>query len=141
MGYCGRWIAPGPSRLGVLPLGYADGVPGLLPEGAFVGWRNRKLQIVGAVSMDVMTVDLTGSDAEVGDVVTVLGTAKFMGSAAARSGAEANSAAVGDAAGADGGLNAWMGPSLLDWVHWSGRKPYELLCGWSRRLRLEVTLD
>jgi alanine racemase len=73
VGYNTRWHAPRPSRIGVLQLGYADGYPWRLAnrgEGLVAG---RRVPVVGAVSMDLVTVDLTDTPAGLGDEVTLLG--------------------------------------------------------------------
>jgi len=57
--YGGRWSAPRPSRIGVLPVGYADGYAWRLTGKAEALVRGRRLPIVGAVSMDMIFVDLT----------------------------------------------------------------------------------
>lgn len=63
-GYGGLWRAQRPSRLGLVPVGYADGYPLALScrgavrlRGADGRWCDAP--IVGAVSMDQITVDLT----------------------------------------------------------------------------------
>ena len=61
VGYGGTWRAARPSRIGVLPLGYADGfqrAAGGKPE-ARVFVDGRAAPLVGRVSMDMITVDLT----------------------------------------------------------------------------------
>ena len=73
VGYNGRWQAPGPSRIGVLQLGYADGYAWRLANRGQVLVRGRRAPVVGAVSMDLITVDLTATGAELGDEVVVLG--------------------------------------------------------------------
>jgi alanine racemase len=73
VGYNGRWAPPVASRVGVVPVGYADGYPWRLAnlgEGLVGGCR---VPVVGAVSMDLLAVDLTGTDAGLGDEVVLLG--------------------------------------------------------------------
>jgi alanine racemase len=59
--YGGRWVAPRPSRIGTVPIGYADGVPrtaGMRDEGQLaVG--GRRVPVRGTVCMDLVMVDLT----------------------------------------------------------------------------------
>lgn len=73
--YGGLWRAERPSRIAVLPLGYADGYPRRLTGKAEVLVRGRRCPVVGAISMDMTLVDVTGlgDDAEVGDAVVLLG--------------------------------------------------------------------
>jgi alanine racemase len=78
IGYGARWTAPRPSRVAVVPVGYADGYPWRLTTGvasqaveALVG--GRRTEVVGAVSMDMTFVDVTGLAVEIGDPVTLMG--------------------------------------------------------------------
>jgi alanine racemase len=57
--YGGRWTARRPSRIGVLPVGYADGYAWRLTGKAEALVRGRRVPVVGAVSMDMIFVDLT----------------------------------------------------------------------------------
>jgi alanine racemase len=74
VGYNGRWRAPRRSRLGVLQIGYADGYPWRLTGVAEALVRGQRVPVVGAVSMDMVVVDLTDTDARLGDPVTLLGS-------------------------------------------------------------------
>ena len=59
--YGGHWVARRPSRIGTVPIGYADGVPrttGMREEGALVV-RGRRVPVRGTVCMDLVMVDLT----------------------------------------------------------------------------------
>ena len=57
IGYGQTWRAPGPTRLATLGIGYADGLPRSLSNrgGAWLG--ERRLPIVGRISMDSVIVD------------------------------------------------------------------------------------
>jgi alanine racemase len=59
--YGGIWVAPRASRIGTIPLGYADGVPrtDAMSEGGFFFVRGRPAPVVGRVCMDLTMVDLT----------------------------------------------------------------------------------
>ncbi len=74
IGYGGMHRAAKPMRIAILAAGYADGIPHRLSNRGKVMARGKFLPIVGAVSMDLTTVDATASDLEVGDAVTLLGT-------------------------------------------------------------------
>jgi alanine racemase len=63
-GYGQRWRAPEETWIGVVPLGYGDGVRRGLGNNAEVLVRGRRRPLVGTVSMDNITIDL-GPDAEV----------------------------------------------------------------------------
>lgn len=80
IGYGARWTARRPSRVAVVPVGYADGYPWRLSTGvgttaveALVA--GSRAQVVSAVSMDMTFVDVTGLDARVGDPVVLMGRA------------------------------------------------------------------
>ncbi|HEV8631027.1 MAG TPA: alanine racemase [Thermoanaerobaculia bacterium] len=73
VGYSGRWTALRPSRIGVLQLGYADGYPWRLGNRAEALVDGRRVPVVGAVSMDMITVDLTDTAAGLGSEVILLG--------------------------------------------------------------------
>jgi alanine racemase len=73
-GYGRRWKAPADTWVGVIPLGYGDGVRRALTNNADVLVRGRRHPLVGTVSMDNITVDL-GPDTEVepGDEAILIG--------------------------------------------------------------------
>jgi alanine racemase len=73
-GYGQKWRAPVDTWVGVLPLGYGDGVRRGLSNNAEVLIRGRRRPLVGTVSMDNVTVDL-GPDTEVepGDEAVLIG--------------------------------------------------------------------
>jgi alanine racemase len=79
VGYGGLWRAARPSRIATIPMGYADGLLRQLGGGAPQGVghvlvRGRRAPIVGAVSMDMSMLDVTGVEgADVGDEAVVLG--------------------------------------------------------------------
>ena len=69
-GYGRRFVAERPTRIGIVPVGYADGFRRGLSGGEIVvaGARRR---VVGAVSMDALAVELGGEEA--GAAVTLIG--------------------------------------------------------------------
>jgi alanine racemase len=63
-----------PSRIATLPVGYADGYSRALSNKGDVLIRGRRAPVVGRVSMDLLTVDLTDiPGAAVGDEVILMG--------------------------------------------------------------------
>ena len=73
VGYGARFVAARPSRIAIVPAGYADGLDvGLGGQGAVLV-RGRRVPIVGAVSMDMLAIDVTGLAVETGDEVVLLG--------------------------------------------------------------------
>jgi alanine racemase len=73
VGYGLRWRTSEPRTIGIVPAGYADGLDTRLSGNGFVLVRGRRAPIVGAVSMDMIAVDVTGLDAEPGDEVVLIG--------------------------------------------------------------------
>ncbi|MBM0123558.1 alanine racemase [Pimelobacter simplex] len=61
------------THLGLLPLGYADGLPRVASGRAEVLVRGVRRPAVGRISMDQVVVDLGRAGAEAGETVTVLG--------------------------------------------------------------------
>ncbi|MBA2256611.1 MAG: alanine racemase, partial [Thermoleophilaceae bacterium] len=73
-GYGRRWSAPEPTSVGVLPIGYGDGVRRALTNNADVLVRGRRRPLVGTVSMDNVTIDLgTETDVVPGDPAVLIG--------------------------------------------------------------------
>ena len=74
VGYGRTWRALRPTRLAVLPVGYADGYPRALGNRARVLVGGQPLPVVGRVCMNMMMVDVTDLPAaSVGDQVVLLG--------------------------------------------------------------------
>ncbi|WP_221066939.1 alanine racemase [Methylomagnum ishizawai] len=59
VGYGGDWICPHPTRLGVAAVGYGDGYPRHAQPGTPVLVRGQRVPLIGRVSMDMITLDLT----------------------------------------------------------------------------------
>jgi alanine racemase len=71
--YGGTWRADGPRRIATLSLGYADGYRRALSNHAEAIVRGRRAPVVGAVTMDMLMLDVTGAHCEIGDVATLVG--------------------------------------------------------------------
>lgn len=75
VGYGGIFRAPIPMRIAVLAAGYADGIPHRLSNRGKVIAGGKLAAILGAVSMDLTTIDITASpQLKVGDSVILLGS-------------------------------------------------------------------
>jgi alanine racemase len=73
-GYGRTWRAQAETRVGVLPIGYGDGVRRGLSNNAEVLVRGRRRPLVGTVSMDNVTIDLgPDTDVEPGDEAVLIG--------------------------------------------------------------------
>jgi len=105
LGYGRTFVAPRPTRVASLALGYDDGLPRLASNRGHVLLRGRPAPIVGRISMDLTTVDVTDvPGAALGDEVTVIG-----GTGAERIGADRIAA-------------------------WAETIPWEILCGIGSRV-------
>ena len=73
-GYGRRWAAREPTWVATVPIGYGDGWRRGLTNDCDVLIGGRRFPLVGAVSMDNVTVDLGGeTDVSVGDEVVLIG--------------------------------------------------------------------
>ncbi|MDE5735942.1 MAG: alanine racemase, partial [Bacteroidales bacterium] len=74
VGYGRRFIAERPMRIGVLCVGYADGLNRRLSRGVGRVWIHGKTApIIGNICMDMCMLDLTGIEAAEGDEVILFG--------------------------------------------------------------------
>jgi alanine racemase len=75
IGYGGMFRTPQPMRVAILAAGYADGIPHRLSNRGSVIVNGKLAPMIGAVSMDLTSVDATASpELKVGDAVTLLGS-------------------------------------------------------------------
>jgi alanine racemase len=106
VGYGAAWRAARPSRVAVLPLGYADGLPRAASGRAFAAIRGLRVPLVGAISMDIAIADVTDApEVAVGDPAVLLGRAA-------------------------GGASI----SVAEYGAWAGLSEYEVTCGMSKRV-------
>lgn len=91
-GYNRTWKADRDGKYGIIPIGYADGYDYLLSNLGIVSVHGQICKVIGKISMDMITVDLSSIEAKPGDEVTLMGggtnllraeqlTAKYKGSA------------------------------------------------------------
>jgi len=74
-GYGRKWKAEVDTWVGVIPLGYGDGVRRALTNNAEVLVRGKRRPLVGTVSMDNITVDLgPETEVEAGDEAVLIGS-------------------------------------------------------------------
>ena len=111
--YGRTWVAPRPTRLATLPVGYADGYPRSLSNRASVLIHGHRAPVRGRVCMDLCMVDVTDIPVpvEVGDDVVLLG----------RQGDEE--------------ITAW------DLADWAETIPYEILAGFSDRVPRRAAVE
>lgn len=87
VGYGARWTAARPSIIATVAIGYADGYPRHAPNGTPTLVNGRRAPLVGTVSMDAITVDLTDHDrVAVGDRVELWGPGIAVNEVAAAAG-------------------------------------------------------
>ena len=73
VGYAQTWVADRDTRVGLVPVGYADGYSRSFSNRAVVLVHGRPAPVIGRVSMDLTTIDLGHiPQAVVGDEVTLL---------------------------------------------------------------------
>lgn len=74
VGYGSIWRAPATARVATVAIGYADGVHRARANRGFVLVRGRRAPLIGMVSMDAITVDVTDvPGVALGDAVTLIG--------------------------------------------------------------------
>ena len=74
LGYGARFVAERDTRVGLVAMGYADGYPRGVADGTPVAVDGLPTRIIGRVSMDMLTVDLTDlPDAGIGSGVELWG--------------------------------------------------------------------
>ena len=106
VGYGATWRAERASRVAILPLGYADGLPRRATGRAQAAIRGHRVPLVGVISMDIAIADVTDlPEVAVGDAAVLLGRAS-------------------------GGASI----SVAEYGAWAGLSEYEVTCGMSKRV-------
>jgi alanine racemase len=72
-GYGLHWQTNEPRTIAIVPAGYADGLDTRLAGRGAALVRGRRRAIVGSVCMDMIMVDVTGTDVAPGDEVVLIG--------------------------------------------------------------------
>ena len=74
VGYSARFVTERPTRIAVINAGYADGISRLRTNRGCALVRGQRVPLVGTISMDLTTLDVTDvPGVELGDVVTIYG--------------------------------------------------------------------
>ncbi|MDV6316469.1 alanine racemase [Idiomarina sp. HP20-50] len=74
VGYGSGWSAEKPSVIATVAMGYADGYPRQAKNGTPAMIRGHRVGLAGRVSMDMLTIDVTGiDDVQLGDDVELWG--------------------------------------------------------------------
>jgi alanine racemase len=108
VGYGHDWVATRDTRLGLLPLGYADGLPRAASGRAEVQVAGLRRPLVGRISMDMAVVDLGDLAVGRGEPVMVFGP---------------------------GDLGE---PTVRDWADWAGTIEHEIVVGLGTRIERRV---
>lgn len=75
VGYGATFRVSSPMRLATLAMGYADGYPRHAPNGTPAAIHGQRIRVVGRISMDLMTVDVTEvATVQLQDLVELWGT-------------------------------------------------------------------
>lgn len=77
IGYGATWVADKDSKIAVVGIGYGDGYPRHAPSGTPVLINQRLCSLVGRVSMDLITVDVSGVETQLGDEAILWGVDKL----------------------------------------------------------------
>lgn len=72
--YGGAFVAPHRMKVGTMHMGYSDGYLRQLSKRGLVNVDGKIRPIIGGVSINHLIIDLTGSDAEIGDIVEAIST-------------------------------------------------------------------
>ena len=76
IGYGRRFVCEQPIQVGVVAMGYGDGYPRYARDGTPVAVNGQRTRLIGRVSMDMLTVDLTPlNHVAIGDPVELWGSA------------------------------------------------------------------
>lgn len=102
--YGHTWVAREPTTLGLVPIGYADGLPRHASNRAQVWAAGRRRPVRGIICMDQFLIDLEGDEPEAGDPFVVFGS------------------------GSSGE------PTAQDWAEAAGTISYEIVTGMGGRL-------
>ena len=70
--YGHTFVAHGTRKIATVPLGYADGIPRGLSNKISGVLNGKRVPQIGNITMDQMMFDITGVEANVGDVITLL---------------------------------------------------------------------
>ncbi|KQR39699.1 alanine racemase [Microbacterium sp. Leaf159] len=108
VGYGGAFVTERTSRLSVIGVGYADGIPRELQAGASVAIDGIRCPIVGRVSMDQIVVDTGDLSVPRGETAVVFGP--------------------------EGGEV----PSMQEWARWAGSIPHTIVTGIGARVERAI---
>jgi len=109
VGYGHTWTARTNTNLGLLPVGYADGLPRAASGRAEVMAGGHRCPVAGLISMDQTVIDLGDRQVRPGEIATVFGPGM-----------------TGE-------------PTVADWAAWAGTIEHEIVTGIGARVHRQVT--
>jgi alanine racemase len=109
VGYGHSWAAPADTTLGLLPVGYADGLPRAASGHAEVMVHGQRCPVAGLISMDQTVIDVRSQQVQPGEAAVVFGPGS-----------------CGE-------------PTVADWAAWAGTIEHEIVTGIGARVRRQVT--
>lgn len=71
--YCHTFVTKDATKIATIPIGYADGVSRNLSNKIYGILNGKKVPQIGNITMDQMMFDISGVEAEEGDIITLLG--------------------------------------------------------------------
>ncbi len=71
--YSHKFISKGDTKIATIPIGYADGVDRKLSNKIYGILNGKKIAQIGNITMDQMMFDITGVEADEGDIITLIG--------------------------------------------------------------------
>ena len=98
------FVAERDTTIGLVPIGYADGIPRVAVRQASVQCHGVRMPVIGRIAMDQFVVDAGDIAVEPGEPVTIFG---------------------------DGSSGE---PTASDWADWAGTIPHEIYCGIGSRV-------
>jgi alanine racemase len=98
------FVADRDTTIGLVPIGYADGIPRIAVRQASVWCHGVRMPVIGRIAMDQFVVDAGEVAVEPGEPVTIFG---------------------------DGSSGE---PTASDWADWAGTIPHEIYCGIGSRV-------
>ena len=96
--------------IGTIPIGYADGFPLGAQKGGYVIVNEKKSFVIGRISMDYTTIDLTNIKCSLGDKVILIGEMKNKDLDIDR-------------------------VTIEDWANWKSTHNYEVICSLGTRIK------
>lgn len=80
IGYGNSYEAKRDMNIAIIQCGYGDGIPFEYSNKGFVYYNKSKIPVIGRVSMDLISIDITDIDIEINDYVTLWGSILDIGS-------------------------------------------------------------